>query len=263
MAERIGVAQLSSRCLGLPTRLFGRAILRIDQRLPLLDHVLRAVVLVAAEGLWLEAFVALICGYWRVFGQSTQRRVVSLAHRKAFSAHKGTGPGGEDEYLPIGSMGVRRRGGAAREPHAASSSGTWELEDSFQLVTLSGNCFYGHQVGLDVSSMIFCPLRVNPSSQSDVTFYLEHFSMVPARPALRAGRGRFLTGRSKLRNRQRQLSLADRRVHLNRASAALGQARPDPGPSGARQCAGEARAADTVCRERHLAGRRRDGRHEQ
>jgi len=64
------------------------------------------------------------------------------------------------------------------------SAGTWELEDSFQLVTLNGNCFYGHQVGLDVSSMIFCPPRVNPGSQSDVTFYLEHFSMLPPRPAL-------------------------------------------------------------------------------
>ena len=79
------------------------------------------------------------------------------------------------------------------------NAGTWELEDSFQLVTLNGNCFYGHQAGLDVSSMIFCPPRVNPSSQSDVTFYLEHFSMLPARPALRAGRGRFFNRPFKLR----------------------------------------------------------------
>jgi hypothetical protein len=33
------------------------------------------------------------------------------------------------------------------------NAGTLELEDSFQLVTLNGNCFYGHQVSLDVSSM--------------------------------------------------------------------------------------------------------------
>ncbi len=82
------------------------------------------------------------------------------------------------------------------------NASTWELEDSFSLVTLAGNCFHGHQAGMDVSSMIFCPPRVNPSSQSDVTFLLYQFSMLPVRPAIRSGRGRFFNrpGRLRLEN---------------------------------------------------------------
>ena len=78
-------------------------------------------------------------------------------------------------------------------------SGAWELEDSFQLVILNGNCFYGHQAGMDVSSMVFCPPRVNPNSRSDVTFILWQFSMLPAQPVVRSGRGRFFNRPGRLR----------------------------------------------------------------
>jgi hypothetical protein len=109
----------------------------------------------------------------------------SLTHPNAFSAHKGTGQEAKMNTcrLNLRGFGVDVAPGANRTLRV--NSGTWELEDSFQLVTLRGNCFYGRHVGLDVSSMIFCPPRVNPSSQSDVTFLLWQFSMLPARPAKR------------------------------------------------------------------------------